>query len=704
MLSFRQTVTQFVAGFPMVGTCHRWICLITAAAMLLPGCRTTTFESLPQVSAPSLVEVPSEIDLDEPNSEDYDPYVVTATSEPLVVTDESEPAYWELSLEHAVQMAAENSQVMRELGGLIVRAPMTIRTPQDPAITQTDPRFGVEAALSQFDAVFDYNALFEKNHRAVNNVFLGGGTRILHQDAYAFQAQLSKRAATGAEFSITNNTDYDSNNSPGNRFYSSWNTNIETAVRQPLLQGGGVDFNRIYGPAGIPGQPSGVLLARVNTDQSVADFELGVRNYLSDVENAYWDLYFAYRELDAKKAARDKALETWRRIHERSKDGRRGGEAQYEAQVREQYFRFQEEVQNSLSGRLIEGTRTNSGITGGTFRATGGVQVAERRLRLMIGAPISDGRLIRPADEPQMARVNFDWSLTLAESLARRPELRRQKWLIKRRELELLGSRNYLLPRLDAVGQYRLRGFGKDLFDQGTNSSDGIFSNAWGNLVGGGFQEWQLGFELSVPLGLRKGHVTVRNAELMLARDRAILAEQERTVVMELSNSIAEVDRAFAVMQTSFSRRKAAQLFLEAMQQQREREEEEIESLQTLFIELDAQRLVAEAEVQFFRALVEYELAVKNVHFEKGSLLEYNGVALTEGNWPSKAYSDALVKIKLSRPASNGAIDTLAPAQIVSEDPAAQRYGSGPSLPAFIPSPEAENSPIVPPAPAAGPR
>ncbi len=52
---------------------------------------------------------------------------------------------------------------------------------------------------------------------------------------------------------------------------------------------------------------NGVLLARVNTDISIAEFEAGVRDLVSNVENAYWDLYFAYRDLDAKITARDSA-------------------------------------------------------------------------------------------------------------------------------------------------------------------------------------------------------------------------------------------------------------------------------------------------------------------------------------------------------------------------------------------------------------
>src|SRR5258708_12386978 len=97
-------------------------------------------------------------------------------------------------------------------------------------------------------------------------------------------------------------------------------------------------------------------------------------------------------------AAGDAGLETWGRVEALHAQGRRGGEAMQEAQAREQHFRLQEEVQNALSGRQVEGTRTSSGSSGGTFRGTGGVQGCERRLRLMMVLPISDAKLLRPGD------------------------------------------------------------------------------------------------------------------------------------------------------------------------------------------------------------------------------------------------------------------------------------------------------------------
>lgn len=558
-----------------------------------------------------------------------------AAPPPVTLLDAENPEYWNLSLAEVIEVALQNSQVLRELGGAVVRSPEATRTTYDSAIAESDPRFGTEAALSEFDAQWRSSIFWEKNHRALNNEFFGGGTRILFQDASVFQTAISKTSATGSQFIIRHNVDYDGNNAPGNLLPSAWDANVETEIRQPLLQGSGLEFNRIAGPLSSPGIYNGVLVARINTDVALVDFEIAVRDLMSNLENTYWDLYYGYRDLDAKVKARDEALKTWRGVYALYETGRTGGEAANEAQAREQYFRFQEEVQTALSGQIIDGTRVGNGSGGGTFRPTGGVLVTERRLRVLMGLSPTDGRLIRPADEPIMAKVDFDWEQSTTEAAMRRAELRRQKWNIRRRELELIASKNFLMPRFDAIGRYRWRGFGDDLTG---NESGGLgqFNSAYGNLATGNFQEWQLGLELSVPIGFRQAHAGVRNAELLLSRERALLRDQQREVIHELSDAIAEMDRTFAVAQTSYNRLIASRQQHEALVVPFE-ENKEI----PLDLLLDAQRRLMESEVRYYRALAEYAIATKNVHYVKGTLLEYDGVYLAEGPWPGEAYRDA---------------------------------------------------------------
>ena len=533
-----------------------------------------------------------------------------------------------LSLQEAVQTALAHSTVLRDVGGLVLNSPDALRTRLGPALAETDPRFGPEAALSEFDAVLAAGTFFEKNDRAFNNAIAGLGTQFFQQDAHVYNFELRKRTATGTSLAVRKRIDYDFNNSPFNNDPNlPWVMRIEGEWRQPLLQGAGIDFNRIAGTSNVPGFYNGVLVTRINTDISLADFEAAVTQLVADVENAYWELYFAYRDLDAKLAARERAHETWRMLEVLPGEGANRASR---AQALEQLYRLEAEVQDALVGRPQEKTNTN------VFRGTGGVYASERRLRRVMGVPAADGQLLRPADEPTLAAILFAWDESLGESLARRVELRRQKWQVKRRELELIAARNFLLPKLDVVSVYRFYGIGHDLISQ----ADGSFDSALGNLTTGDFQEWAVGVEMLSPIGYRRGHAAVRHAQLQLARERAVLEEQEQQVVSDLGAAIAELDRSHQIMLTNFNRRAAALDQLQSLTALL-KDADNIEKPRLLDLQLDAQRRLADAESQFFRALAEHEVAIKNVHLSKGSLLDYNQIYLTEGDWPEKAYHDA---------------------------------------------------------------
>ena len=560
---------------------------------------------------------------------------VEGSAPPLSLQNTEPKEVWDLTLEEAVQTALANGKVMKSLGGQVVgpptslvRSPEIAQTVYDPAVVESDPRQGVEAALSAFDAQLSTSVFWEKNDSPQNvgdNPFIEQfRPPVFEQDLGAFSAEIQKTAATGGTWSIRHNANYnwdntsvfDPNTGQGTKAYpSDWNVNIEAEMRQPLLQGYGVQFNRIAGPGSIPGFYNGVMIARVNTDIALADFEASVRNMIGDVETAYWELYFAYRQLDAVIAGRDSALVTWRRIYILYVNGSRGGEAEKEAQAREQYFQFRSAVEEALQN----------------------LYNSEANLRYLLGLAVTDGRLIRPADEPTTAKVVFDWHEALNEALVQNTNLREQRWMIKRRELELIASKNYLLPRLDAVAQYRWLGLGDELIE--ANASELGFqqsgSNAWENMTGGNFQEWQLGLEFNMPIGFRKEMAGVRNAQLLLARERAKLQEQELELSHQLAYYLRELESKFVLSQTNWNRRVAAQRQVDAVAEAYET------GTVTIDVLLEAQRRLAIAESDYFRSVVDYNEAIMQVHLRKGTLLEYNGVFLAEGPWPAKAYFDA---------------------------------------------------------------
>jgi outer membrane protein TolC len=438
---------------------------------------------------------------------------------------------------------------------------------------------------------------------------------------------------------------------------------FEAAIRQPLLQGAGIAFNRIAGPDARPGSYNGVLIGRINTDVSLADFEAAVRDLLLEVERTYWELYFSYRNLDAKRAALEAALQTWRAVESRRQAGLPGADSEREALAREQYYAALAEVENALSGTFAGGL---------VVATTTGLYNTERRLRYLMGVPVNDDELLRPADEPITVDVAFDWNDSLLQALTRRVELRRQKFIIRRRELELLAARNFLRMRLDTVAAYRWRGFGDDLF----GSNDQVNGSAFEDLFSGNLQEWQLGLELSTPIGNRIGHTAVRNAEWNLTREVALLEEQEREITRGLSRAFSDLDWAYNVSRANYNRTLAASQQLEAVQAKYEA------GLTLLEFVIDAQRRAAEAASTYYRSLVDHSVAVANVHLARGTLLDYQNVYLTESPWSGDAYASAQKQARrfrrksinycctTPRPVSAGAFpqQTLLPAE-VSERP-----------------------------------
>ena len=550
-------------------------------------------------------------------------YPASFSAAPVTVREEfmlENLQYRDVSLSEVVAVAMQNSNVLRELGGVLLKNPETVASRYNPGVWQTDPRFSPEAALSAFDTQLAATSYFNKKHQTFNNPFFAGGTNDLKQQLDDYSVELSKRTATGSRLALRGVGNYDANNAPSNTFPSVWNTYVEGEIRQPLLQGGGIEFNRIAGPGATPGVYNGLLIARTNNQISQIDFEISVRDYVSNVENAYWDLYFTYRDLDARIRAMNRALEAWNRVKAKA-DNELESDARV-ALASEQYYRFKDEVLEALTGRVVQGTQNRNGSTGGTLRGSSGVQVAERRLRFLIGMPINDDALLRPLEEPLQAEVLFHWDTSLQEALTRRPELRQQQLKIKKRQMELMASKNFITPRLDTVGRYRFRGFGDELlaYDQSSSIS---------NLVDGDHQEWYLGLEYNVPLGYRKGHLAITNAELLLSRERIIQHEQEREVVLDLSNAVADAARAYESCQNALNRLDSSSRVLASYEtQERNDLDVDIDRL------LDAQRRVVESEIRYFRARVEYAVALKNVHLEKGSLMAYCDLEIFDGESP----------------------------------------------------------------------
>lgn len=518
----------------------------------------------------------------------------------LDATDQS-PDFRDLTEDEMLSIALSNAPTLRPLGIRILSSPGATPTIYDAAIEATDPFFGPAAALAEFDSQLSASLTSNKNDRVFNNTTLGGDVQELVQDTIDTRLGWQKRAWNGAVFDIQSIQLYDDNNRQGNRFPNYWESLLEAGVRQPLLRGAGRQFNAIAGPNAQPGFnfSNGIVIARLNTQISDADFQISLRTYVQELYTAYWALRREYESLQSLVEAKRLAFETWQTILAKRNANIKGGEAHVEAQARARYYQLRREVATALDGQ----------------EGTSGYYVSERALRQLIGLPVADGRVLRPVDPPADVRYVYDFERLASQAMTGRTELQRQSLNLQKQQYRLVAAKNFLLPQLDLVGRYRLRGFGEDLTGSGAR-----FASASDDFASLDHQEWQFGLEMGVTAGRRQAKAAVNNAKLELTRERAILEEQQRAVRYEVGNAFAEVASSFEALEASKELLNAAQDRLAASTSLYEADKIQLEFL------LDAQEEMVQARRRLAEDQSRYSLALILVNAATGTLLEDLGI------------------------------------------------------------------------------
>lgn len=549
------------------------------------------------------------------------------TLEPRRLRKLEKDEIWDLTLQEAVFIALANSELIRSAatflstGNPLLANPDAMPSVFDSAIQETGTLFGsrgVEAALSEFDAQFTTSLLTGRSEQIQNNLFSAGGLpagSTLTQDDGSLAVALQKRFANGGQLGVSHAWDYSQNNAPGRLFPSVFEGNVRAFARQPLLAGAGVEYTRIAGPIseniqGVTGVQQGVLIARINNDLVLADFEQSVQLLLRDVESIYWQLYLAYQRYHLEVALREELWQLWQKVSARAANDAAGGGVLAEAESHEALLQAEQRANESRDS----------------------LYSLEAQLRRLLGLPVNDGRVIRPANTPTAADVVPDWSCRLMEALALRPEIRRQKWNIKSLELQLVAAGNLNLPRLDLVASGQINGFGDNLIG---DPADGLTPNnlgsAYDRLLAGKQTSWNVGVEFSTTVGRRFAHSQVRNLELRLSKARAALGQQEVEIGHELAAAFRDVDRTWLALQVADQRIAAARQRLDATADRVLPGDFSIEPV------LRARESLLHAEQNFLTAQIDHAVALVDLQFRSGRILAFNNVSLREAPWSEPA-------------------------------------------------------------------
>jgi len=169
---------------------------------------------------------------------------------PRTTNDPEAREIWQLTLQDAIRVGLDNSEVVRVISlgaqgipvGGFEPTPLntgagagiasalgagTLTTIYDPAIQETQ----IATQLSNFDTNFTTQMLWGHSVAPFNNAIAAGtflaGPRfpiIFNQDTFQFSSGVSKRTATGAQIGVVHNINYLYSNSPTNVTPSAYTT------------------------------------------------------------------------------------------------------------------------------------------------------------------------------------------------------------------------------------------------------------------------------------------------------------------------------------------------------------------------------------------------------------------------------------------------------------------------------------------------
>ncbi len=114
----------------------------------------------------------------------------------------------DITLNEAIQLALQNSSVIRDLGGRVVSQPGQTNSNLNPVLIGSDPRIGIDAALSAFDAQLQGSFAGRRNNRGLQQfVPLSPNTQIV-QNQSDLTLGARRTLTTGTNVGLTNFTNY----------------------------------------------------------------------------------------------------------------------------------------------------------------------------------------------------------------------------------------------------------------------------------------------------------------------------------------------------------------------------------------------------------------------------------------------------------------------------------------------------------------
>ncbi|MGB8909871.1 MAG: TolC family protein [Candidatus Cybelea sp.] len=436
------------------------------------------------------------------------------------------------------------------------------------------------------------------------------GNIIQHQSATGYGASGQTESGTSYQADIEQSRTY--NNTLFNAYNPQYLASLNLAVTQPLLKNFGTNATRRQ-----------LKLAIVNADAGVAQTLVDASNAITQVEDTYWNLVAAWRNVAIQEDALREAIAQQR---SNIRLARRGAAAPIDAvESQTQVSNFQDQV----------------------FQALHGVSQLQNQLKTLIAAnthdPVWDANLV-PSTSVEGLPSASDLDTIVSEARQNRPEVRQAEDRRLQAEIDRAYAKNQSLPQADVQAQYISNGFAGLLtpvpkflssFCTGQPSGGGLglpacptpppntqgtMAWAYHNMWAGYFPTFNLALIVGYPI---QGHV---------ARGLRGLSSEETTQAKVLMQGVqerigAEARLALQSYQSSRSKLSAARVARESAQIVYASELRKFHHGQsTTFLVLQRQLELEQARGSELQAQTQLNASIVELKRVDGTILSDNGV------------------------------------------------------------------------------
>ena len=456
--------------------------------------------------------------------------------------------------------------------------------------------FGVGTNVSSYDPFIQAKVYNDHTSQLLpNQVLLGVPVYRLNENL----ANISFQEAfpTGTYFEADFNNNRQTSNSPNNTLNPQLYSNTVFYVGQHLLAGFGLGPNLRY-------------LRIAKTDQKISDiaFKAQIISTVTQICNIYWDLVNAYdtEQVGERSVAfATETLDTSRK------------QLALQAIPEMDVLKAESEVATRQQDLTV--ARTN-------------LELQELYMKNAITRSFDDPVLqemsVVPTDH-LAAQIESDTQpvqQAIADALKNRWEIQQNALDLSNRELTRKTARNALLPQLDLYGFYSGTGYGGTPTPgfPGTITAPPGWGGTIENALNNSSPQYQVGFNLQVPLRNRQAKADQYRTELEYRQSQVYAEQLKKNIVIEVRNARYAVEQGASRVAAAKQARDLAQRTLDIMQ--KEQKLGAGSNQQTLSSEHD----LSVAEAALVTAQTAYEKARISLKQATGSVLESYGISIAD--------------------------------------------------------------------------